>query len=51
MPPSAMLVSDPTPMKSLRPSGLGNRLRVQWPPPFSSINFRPGAVMRFAPAV
>src|SRR6202171_3028883 len=50
IPVSAILLDEPTPTKSFRPSGLGSRLRVQCPPGLKLGSFRPGAVMRSAPA-
>ena len=42
MPFSAILLEEPTPAKSFVPSGLGKRLRVQWPPPvLKSIELAP----------
>ena len=46
-----MLLSEPTPAYSVRPSGLASRLRVQWPPGLKAHSGRPGALMRVLPAV
>jgi len=46
-----MLVSEPTPHRSLVSSGLTSRLRVQCPAGLKVVMRRPGAVMRVAPRV